>query len=240
MLILLYSLRGDNCCVLMPIGRLVVWLSHFMIASTSLPGRTILFQSHPYFVTAFYTTTIRRSPRVLSHRSMASTDAILEPGDASFGRFRIPAASIFFRSEKKSVAFVNLRPIVPGHVLVIPERIVPKIRDLPEDEYIDLWLTTRKVQEALTAHYGCTAFNVAIQDGREAGQSVPHVHVHILPRVEGDLERNDEIYDSLQEWAPRQELKKTVQSLEVPEDGDRRDRTAQEMADEAALYRNSF
>ena len=111
--------------------------------------------------------------------SMATTE--VSSGDMKFGRFLIPNNSIFFRSSK-SAAFVNLRPIVPGHVLVMPERIVPTMDELTEEEYVDMWKSVRIVQAALRKQYDATAFNVAVQDGRAAGQSVPHVHVHILPR----------------------------------------------------------
>jgi bis(5'-adenosyl)-triphosphatase len=111
-------------------------------------------------------------------------------------------------------------------------------------------MTVRNVQEMLQHHFGdkqdgssnSMAFNVAVQDGRAAGQSVPHVHVHILPRKHGDYERNDEIYEDLQNWAPRPELsrKDDVPALQVPDDDKRRDRTVEEMAQEAKSYRQAF
>ena len=159
--------------------------------------------------------------------------------DLLFGKFVIPSDSIFYKTEH-SFAFVNLRPIVPGHVLVSPQRVVPLLEDLTEEECMDLFRTVRITQQVLKRHYAnSTAFNVAIQDGRAAGQSVPHVHVHVLPRQEGDFERNDDVYDHLNEWAPREELRfKTT--LVVADDGDRIDRTRQQMAEEAAMYRALF
>lgn len=136
-----------------------------------------------------------------------------------------------------SAAFVNLRPIVPGHVLVVSNRVVPRISELYDDEYADLWKSVRLVQAMLTKHYNATAFNVAVQDGRSAGQSVPHVHVHILPRIEGDFARNDDVYDELQDWAPRIGDSDRTPKLEVPEDEYRTDRTPEQMADEAAIYK---
>lgn len=73
-----------------------------------------------------------------------------------------------------------------------------------------------------------------------AGQSVPHVHVHILPRYCGDLERNDDIYDKLESWAPRDELSINKPKIDVPDDSERSDRTMEEMAEEALLYRSLF
>ena len=159
-----------------------------------------------------------------------------------FGKFRIDASSIFFRSDH-SFAFVNLRPIVPGHVLVSSLRVVPRLNELSEEEYTDLWRSVRIVQTILETHMMdacCSAFNVAVQDGVSAGQSVPHVHVHILPRSDGDLERNDEVYDKLEAWEPNDTTTGSAnpkKRLHVPEDGDRSDRSAQEMQDEAAIYR---
>lgn len=125
----------------------------------------------------------------------------------------------------------------------MPERIVATMEELTEDEYLDMWKSVRTVQRILKQHYSdTTAFNVAIQDGRAAGQSVPHVHVHILPRKGGDFERNDDIYEEIERWAPRDELKETKMngSIDVPDDEDRVDRTDEMMAEEAALYRSAL
>jgi len=110
---------------------------------------------------------------------------------------------------------------------------------LDEEEYYDLWKTVRIVQQILKQQYNCNAFNVAVQDGVGAGQSVPHVHVHILPRYIGDIERNDDIYDQLEAWAPRDDDSNLGRKtkLDVPEDSERRDRSVEEMAEEASVYR---
>jgi bis(5'-adenosyl)-triphosphatase len=160
--------------------------------------------------------------------------------DMRFGKFLIPSSHVFYRTQR-SAAFVNLRPIVPGHVLIMPERIVATMEELTEEEYLDMWTSVRTVQRILKQHYSdTTAFNVAVQDGRAAGQSVPHVHVHVLPRTGGDFERNDDVYEELEQWSPRDELKETKMngSIDVPGDEDRVDRTDEMMANEAALYRS--
>ena len=188
-----------------------------------------------------------------------------------FGRFVIPSRHIFYRTSQ-SAAFVNLRPIVPGHVLVMPHRIVAALEELTNDEYIDLWMSVRIVQQVLKEHYSYgrmdkvgngnddndddevgggssstgtsqrrkMAFNVAVQDGRAAGQSVPHVHVHILPRLAGDFENNDDIYQELEDWAPRNEDDRcrSTTGIQVANDEDRVDRTDEMMAEEASWYRD--
>jgi len=192
-------------------------------------------------------TSAEASPSATPNTAISNDD---DDGSMRFGKFLIPEASIFCHaplsssssssSSKKAFAFVNLRPIVRGHVLVAPTRVVPHMSDLTTEEYTELWGLVRDVQSVLRRAYpGTTAFNVAVQDGRAAGQSVPHVHIHLLPRTEGDLERNDDVYDALEAWAPTESMaaSKGKTDIDVPDDADRVDRTLQMMADEAAVYR---
>jgi bis(5'-adenosyl)-triphosphatase len=176
------------------------------------------------------------SPRLFMSTDEPSSTTTTTTAMQQFGKFLIAPNHVFFRSTL-SAAFVNLKPIVPGHVLVVPVRVVARLEDLTNDEYVDLFQSVRTVQNALKNYYNATGFNVAVQDGRVAGQSVPHVHVHILPRTEGDFERNDDVYDELEAWAPDDKSKKPT-SLNVPEDKDRKDRTFEEMTEEAAVYKN--
>ncbi|KAJ8608383.1 hypothetical protein CTAYLR_008161 [Chrysophaeum taylorii] len=99
----------------------------------------------------------------------------------SFGRFEVDGRQVFYESPK-SLAIVNLKPIVPGHVLVIPKRVAPTLADLDDLEYVDLWRSARDVAKVVLDYYGKDDANLAVQDGVDAGQSVPHAHVHILPR----------------------------------------------------------
>lgn len=95
---------------------------------------------------------------------------------------------------------MNLKPILPGHVLVCPNRVVPRVADLTPAETTDLFLTVRKVSRMIERVYGATSLNIAIQDGVDAGQSVPHVHTHIIPRRKADLDQyggTDAIYSML-------------------------------------------
>lgn len=89
-----------------------------------------------------------------------------------------PAHKIY--EDKDTLAFLDLFPITRGHTLVIPKRHVDRLTELREDEYEDLFRTVvtvcRRV-ERLTKDY-----NVAINQGRLAGQLVFHLHFHIIPR----------------------------------------------------------
>ncbi|KAF5725868.1 bis(5'-adenosyl)-triphosphatase [Tripterygium wilfordii] len=74
---------------------------------------------------------------------------------------------------------------------------------------------------------------ITSQDGPQSGQTVPHVHIHILPRKGGDFEVNNEIYDAINE--KEKELKKKLDL-----DKERKDRSMDEMAEEANEYRSLF
>ena len=83
---------------------------------------------------------------------------------------------------------------------------------------------------------------MAIQDGEGAGQSVPHVHIHILPRNEDCALKGDRIYEELDVWAPRDREGEREGEREKSKESDlskkeRFDRTTEEMAEEANIYR---
>ncbi|XP_031739051.1 bifunctional bis(5'-adenosyl)-triphosphatase/adenylylsulfatase FHIT isoform X2 [Cucumis sativus] len=147
----------------------------------------------------------------------------------TFGRYKIDPKEVFY-STTLSYAMVNLRPLLPGHVLVSPKREVQRFADLTADETCDLWLAAQRVGHQLELYHKASSLTFAIQDGPQAGQTVPHVHIHVLPRKGGDFEKNDEIYDALDE--KEKELK---QHLDL--DKERKDRNMEEMAEEADQYR---
>eukprot|EP00004_Rigifila_ramosa_P020207 TRINITY_DN5231_c0_g1_i2.p1 TRINITY_DN5231_c0_g1~~TRINITY_DN5231_c0_g1_i2.p1 ORF type:complete len:124 (+),score=20.94 TRINITY_DN5231_c0_g1_i2:74-445(+) len=99
----------------------------------------------------------------------------------SFGRISIPASQIFFRS-RLSVGFVNIKPVLPGHVLVSPLRLVERFAELTPNEVSDLWLSAQQIGQVVQREFNGTSLSFTVQDGPEAGQTVPHVHIHILPR----------------------------------------------------------
>jgi bis(5'-adenosyl)-triphosphatase len=98
-----------------------------------------------------------------------------------FGSFTLNPSQIFFES-KLCIGIVNIKPIVPGHVLVLPKRVESRLLNLTHEEYSDLFDSVKKISSVVESHYKADALNIALQDGSAAGQSVPHVHVHILPR----------------------------------------------------------
>lgn len=84
-------------------------------------------------------------------------------------------------------ALLNAYPYNSGHLLVLPNRAVPRLADLIEDEERDLWRTVRDGVAAIEVAYSPEGVNVGLNLGRAAGAGVPdHLHVHCLPRWAGD------------------------------------------------------
>ena len=73
-----------------------------------------------------------------------------------------------------------------GHTLVVPRRGVQRLSELDAGERASLMAGVAEVQERLGKHFSTKDFTVCIHDGPLAGQEVPHVHVHVLPRTTGD------------------------------------------------------
>lgn len=123
----------------------------------------------------------------------------LPKGPIYFGKFIVTPQ--VFHVTNYSMALVNLKPLLPGHVLVCPRRVAPRLSDLTSDEVSDLFLTVQRVGRMVEHVYKASGLNVAMQDGADAGQSVPHVHAHIIPRRKADLDASggsDAIYGLLE------------------------------------------
>ncbi|EOO03773.1 putative bis(5 -adenosyl)-triphosphatase protein [Phaeoacremonium minimum UCRPA7] len=236
---------------------------------------------------------------------MATPDAAITAAAGAteqihFGPFEV--TSQVFLKTRHSFALVNLKPLLPGHVLVCPLAPHRRLTDLSPAELTDLFTAVQRVQRMLARHYfekpspssaahsssssrqgGAAApapaqaqaqaqappapeagsFNIAIQDGAEAGQTVAHVHVHVIPRIRGTTAKppdqpTDVLYEQMAEeagnvggalWdAALAEAEGTAARLRgegrpVPgghfpriEDCDREARTKEEMEAEAAVF----
>ena len=84
--------------------------------------------------------------------------------------------------------FFDRYPVNEGHALVIPAQPVASLFDLDAATQVEIWDTVRQVREILTARYHPAGFNIGINDGRAAGQTIVHAHVHIIPRHAGDVD----------------------------------------------------
>ncbi|THV53925.1 hypothetical protein BGAL_0038g00030 [Botrytis galanthina] len=130
--------------------------------------------------------------------------------------------------------------------------------DLSRAELDDIFSTTQKVQRMLASHYfpgrnlAEGSFNIAIQDGPESGQTVPHFHCHVIPRTKESASIGDGIYDKLQGeegnvggglWDRDALLgERPAQKGKFPkvDEGDRLPRSTEVMNQEAALFREQM
>ena len=78
-------------------------------------------------------------------------------------------------------------PISPGHTLIIPKRHVGSFFDLSSDEREDLMSLLGTAKANVEAEFKPDGYNIGINDGPVAGQTVPHLHVHLIPRYKGDM-----------------------------------------------------
>ena len=77
--------------------------------------------------------------------------------------------------------------VSPGHTLIIPRRHVGSFFEISEEERAAMLALLDGQKRALDAEYSPAGYNVGINDGAAAGQTVPHLHIHLIPRFAGDL-----------------------------------------------------
>ena len=111
----------------------------------------------------------------------------MSAGDCIFCRIvdgDIPARVVYETDE--TLAFLDVNPLAPGHTLVIPKDHHETIEDLPGDLAASVFETLSEVVPAVEAAVEADASNVASNNGEAAGQEVPHVHGHVIPRFQND------------------------------------------------------
>ncbi len=92
-------------------------------------------------------------------------------------------AHIAFEDDR-AVGFLDTRPLFPGHVLLVPRRHVVTLVDLPSEDVGPLFERARRLAAALPVALGSQGSFVAVNN--TVSQSVPHLHVHVVPRTKGD------------------------------------------------------
>ena len=161
-----------------------------------------------------------------------------------FGKFPIDERQVFYETEN-IIGIINISPILPDHVLVIPksykEMGAPKIFSEMTPELVsELYIAVHTIQRAIIDNRDIIDFNIAMQDGKSAGQSVPHVHVHILPRKGGEFDPADKVHSELQksDVSPTGDNSSAADSIRIP----RRvgPEGMKEMAAEANEYKRWF
>lgn len=84
--------------------------------------------------------------------------------------------------------FEDEYPVSPGHCLIVPNRHVESILELTADELKALYEVIVNTRHYIKIVRNPDGFNIGVNEGRAAGQTVPHLHIHVIPRYNGDME----------------------------------------------------
>ena len=101
-------------------------------------------------------------------------------------RGEIPCYKVF--ENKNVLAFLDIAPCSDGHTVIIPKKHVAHLEDMSPEETGRLFAGVNSAYKVLRSKMGITAANIGMNNHAEAGQVVDHVHIHIIPRKEGDGE----------------------------------------------------
>ena|SRR5450759_2638015 len=100
--------------------------------------------------------------------------------------FNIDSGRVILSNEA-GFTLLDLFPLTEGHTLIVPHRHVASLYELPVGEQIQMWELTRLARESLSGT-GVGGFNIGLNDGSAAGQTVGHAHIHVIPRRVGDCQ----------------------------------------------------
>ncbi|MGH3830169.1 MAG: HIT family protein [Pseudonocardiaceae bacterium] len=90
-------------------------------------------------------------------------------------------------SNKTFYARLDNFPATLGHAEIVPKRHVESFFDLSESEIIDAYDLMRSVEKELSTRHGPGGYTIGVNEGRVAGRSIDHLHIHLIPRYEGDV-----------------------------------------------------
>lgn len=96
----------------------------------------------------------------------------------------IPSAELY--GDERVFAFLDINPVRPGHALIVPKAHAAKLADASPEDLAALMQAAQRITKAVCKVTGAPDATLAIHDGPAAGQEVPHLHLHIIPRAPGD------------------------------------------------------
>ncbi len=100
----------------------------------------------------------------------------------------IPSHKVY--EDEDVYAFLDIYPCSEGHTVVLPKKHIGRFTDMEEGEAASLFMKVNRIARTVEKELGLEGMNIGINNGEIAGQTVPHVHVHIIPRRTGDGEGN--------------------------------------------------
>jgi len=103
-------------------------------------------------------------------------------------RGEIPCDKVY--ENDKVLAFLDISPVSKGHTLVLPKKHYENLQQIPENLLCDLIKAVKKIAPATLKPTNAPSFNLIVSNGKEAGQEVPHIHMHIIPQLGKDTQIN--------------------------------------------------
>jgi diadenosine tetraphosphate (Ap4A) HIT family hydrolase len=108
-------------------------------------------------------------------------------GDANMASPFYPLApDRIIYEDDATVAFADAYPVSPGHTLVVARQVTRSLFELSPESQAALWRTVAEVRRILQARHKPDGFNIGVNDGPAAGQTIAHAHIHLIPRYAGD------------------------------------------------------
>lgn len=99
----------------------------------------------------------------------------------------LPQERLIYSDEIANI-FADGYPVSPGHLLITSRCHYPTLFDVPAEEQTHLLSLINQAKDLIGQFYRPDGYNVGINNGAAAGQTVPHVHIHVIPRYDGDVE----------------------------------------------------
>lgn len=99
----------------------------------------------------------------------------------------LPRERLIYSDEMANI-FADGYPVSPGHLLITPRCHYPTLFDVPAEEQRHLLSLINQAKDLIGQFHSPDGYNVGINNGAAAGQTVPHVHIHVIPRYDGDVE----------------------------------------------------
>ncbi|MES2087724.1 MAG: HIT family protein [Patescibacteria group bacterium] len=122
----------------------------------------------------------------------------------------LPSSKIY--EDTDVLAFLDIKPINPGHALVIPKRHYESIHDTPDEVVSKMMIVAKKIAGSIQKNLGAEGVNIGMNNGKAAGQIVFHAHIHVMPRLSTDSFKlwNGKEYKTGERESVAEKIKKTL------------------------------
>lgn len=95
------------------------------------------------------------------------------------------AADLVYENDE-AVGILDIHPVAPGHTMILPKVHAENILDLPKDKIEAVFVAVQEMTDKLKDLFHPDGFTIGINHGKVSGQAVDHLHIHIIPRFNGD------------------------------------------------------